>query len=449
MTAGARQDAWRRVQSGELQIVVGPRSALFAPVVDLGLIVIDEEHDPAYKQSDDPRYHARAAATELAMRTGASLILGSATPAIETLWRGEQGEIAVHRLLHRAVSTSLGLPPVQIVDVRQELAERHINLLSRPLIAAITTSLGRGEQAMLLLNRRGMATIVLCRTCGHSITCPNCEIPLVYHRDRAAMICHRCDHREPPRSECPQCGGPLDYFGAGTQRVEAETKHLFPNARVVRWDLDVNRKAGAATTILKAIENREIDIVVGTQLIAKGLDLPYVTTVGIVSADVGLHFPDFRAGERTFQLVTQMAGRAGRRTPGSQVIVQTYSPDNYVLNAASTHDVPAFYNHEIRFRHEFRYPPYVRLIRYSLRRATDDDCALEADQLVRHLGRFARERGVAIDILGPSPAFVSRIRGDAQWNLIVRAPGDDLEKLLTGLPTPRGWSVDVDPVSLL
>ena len=449
LAMGVRQEAWDQVASGERSVVVGARSALFAPVPDLGLIVIDEEHDPSYKQDIDPRYDARAAAIELADRHRAVVLLGSATPRTETLWMAHSGEYDIYRLRKRAVSTAPDLPPVQIVDLRMELQSGHTSLISRPLQEAINQALLRGEQSMLLLNRRGMATVVLCRVCGRARICPNCSIPLVYHEDRGLLICHRCDHRERPTRECPHCQGPLDYFGAGTQRVEAEAKRLFTGARVSRWDQDVAKRRGGNAAILQAMERREIDIVIGTQLIAKGLDLPYVTTVGITNADVGLHFPDFRSGERTFQLITQMAGRAGRRTPGSRVVVQTYSPDHYVLRAAANHDVEQFYEHEIRFREEFRYPPFVRMIRYLVRGATDDDCAMEADQLVRQLGRHARSVGAEIEVVGPAPAFIARVRGEQQWHVIVKGDPNGIERMLDHLPHPPGWAVDVDPVSLL
>jgi primosomal protein N' (replication factor Y) len=449
LAMGVRQEAWDQIASGERSVVVGARSALFAPVPDLGLIVIDEEHDPSYKQDIDPRYDARAAAQALADRHRAVVLLGSATPRTETLWRANSGEYDVYRLRKRAVSTAPDLPPVQVVDLRMELQSGHTSLISRPLQDAIQQALLRGEQAMLLLNRRGMATVVLCRVCGRARICPNCSIPLVYHEDRGLLICHRCDHRERPTRECPHCEGPLDYFGAGTQRVEAEAKRLFAGARVARWDQDVAKRSGGNASILQAIERREIDVVIGTQLIAKGLDLPYVTTVGITNADVGLHFPDFRSGERTFQLITQMAGRAGRRTPGSRVVVQTYSPDHYVLRAAANHDVEQFYEHEIRFREEFRYPPFVRMIRYLVRGETDDDCAMEADHLVRQLGRHSRLVGAGIEVVGPAPAFIARVRGEQQWHVIVKSDPDGIERMLDHLPHPPGWAVDVDPVSLL
>jgi primosomal protein N' (replication factor Y) (superfamily II helicase) len=449
LAIGARQEAWNQIASGERSIVVGARSALFAPAPELGLIVLDEEHDPSYKQDSDPRYNARTVAEEIARRHGAALVIGSATPRTETLWRANSGEYDLYRLRKRAVATAPDLPAVEIVDLRMELQSGHTSLISRSLQAAIHEALGRGEQTMLLLNRRGMATIVICRSCGIVRNCPNCSISLVYHEDRGILICHRCDHRERPKRDCPVCDGPLDYFGAGTQRVEAEIRRLFPDARIARWDQDVARRRGGNASILQMIERREVDIIIGTQLIAKGLDLPYVTTVGIVNADIGLRFPDFRSGERTFQLITQMAGRAGRRTPGSRVVVQTYSPDHYVLLAAATHDVEQFFRHEIQFREEYRYPPFVRMVRYLIRGGSDDECALDADSLVRALGRQARSAGVEIEIVGPAPAFIARIRGEQQWHVIVKARPDDIERMLDGLPHPPAWAVDVDPVSLL
>jgi primosomal protein N' (replication factor Y) len=446
---GARQQAWDDIASGQRRIVVGTRSALMANVPRLGLIIIDEEHDTSYKQEAIPRYDARAVAEELARRTGATLVYGSATPRVETLFRAEKQELDMYRLALRAVAGARELPPVEIVDIRSELQLGFTSLITRPLLDAIDTALGRGEQSMLLLNRRGTSTIVICRDCGSAVACPNCEIPLVFHQDRGSLICHRCDHRERPITVCPKCDGQLDYFGAGTQRVEAEVKRLFPKARVLRWDQDTARKRGANASFLARIEQRDVDIIIGTQLIAKGLDLPYVTTVGIVSADVGLHFPDFRSGERTFQLITQMAGRAGRRTPSSRVIVQTYSPNHYVLRAAQTHDVNEFYRSEIAFREQHKFPPFGRLVRYAIRADTDEECAMVCDKLVRELGRVARDQGADVELVGPAPAFVARIRGQSQWHVILRADASAVDRLLDHLPVPPGWTVDVDPVSLL
>ena len=297
------------------------------------------------------------------------------------------------------------------------------------------------------MNRRGLATVVLCRSCGLTLRCPYCDIPLVYHQDRERLLCHRCDYREPPRRNCPTCAGPLDYFGAGTQRVEAEVRRRFPAARVLRWDQDAVRRAGGADGLLRQVERGEADVVVGTQMVAKGFDLPRVTAIGVVNADTGLHLPDFRSGERTFSLLTQVAGRAGRRGPGSRVIVQSFTPDHYAIQAAARHDYERFFAEEIDFRRQHRYPPFVRLVRYLYRDRHDANCAKAADEMARKLAHHARARGVAMDLLGPAPAFVSRVRGDYQWQVILRTP--DLEALLDGLPADPGWTVDVDPQSML
>lgn len=453
-----RYAAWRGIGDGRYPIVVGPRSALFAPAAEVGLIVLDEEHDPAYKQDIVPRYHARAVAEYLAQQTGATLILGSATPSVETFWRARRGEIALLDLPQRVgpellaadgerESTTLELPRVDVVDMRLELHRGNTSLLSEPLHDLLGTTIRRGSQAILLLNRRGLATVVLCRSCGMTLQCPYCDIPLVYHQDRGQLVCHRCDHREAPLRACSRCGGPLDYFGAGTQRVEAEVRRVFPMARVLRWDQDAVRRAGGADSLLRLVERGDSDVIVGTQMVAKGFDLPRVTAIGVVNADTGLHLPDFRSGERTFSLLTQVAGRAGRRGPGSRVIVQSYTPEHYAIQAASRHDYHGFFAEEIDFRRAHRYPPFVRLIRFLYRHKQDAACAQAADQLARKLAQHARARGVAMDLLGPAPAFASRVRGEYQWQVILRTT--ELESLLDGLPVHPGWNVDVDPQSLL
>lgn len=458
LAASERHAAWREVAAGRARVVVGPRSALFAPVPDLGLIVLDEEHEGSYKQDGEPRYHARALAEHLAAAHGAVLLLGSATPAVETSWRAETG--AVRRLeLPTRVGPDLGardgggarvpleLPPVEIVDMRLELHRGNASLFSAPLRALLERTLAAREQTILFLNRRGMATVVLCRACGDTLLCPFCDIPLVFHADRRRLLCHRCNHRQEPPSGCPTCGGALNYFGAGTQRVEEEVQRLLPAARVLRWDQDSVRRAGGHERLLHRVERREADVIVGTQMIAKGLDLPLVTAIGVVHADTMLHLPDFRAGERTFQLLTQVAGRAGRRAAGAHVVVQSYTPDHYAIQAAARHDYAAFYAEEIDFRRAHRYPPFGRLIRYLYRDADEATCAAEAEEMARRLARHAHTRGAPMDLLGPTPAFASRVRGRYQWQIVLRAA--DLDPLLDGLPTRPGWSIDVDPQSLL
>ncbi|HLL51505.1 MAG TPA: primosomal protein N' [Thermomicrobiales bacterium] len=453
-----RYAAWEGIAACRYPVVVGPRSALFAPAPDVGLIVLDEEHDPAYKQDSIPRYHARAAAEQLARAHGAVLMLGSATPSVETFWRAQQGEIHLLALPQRVgpglfatdgsrESTALELPHVDVVDMRLELHRGNTSLLSVPLQELLAGTLRRKEQAILLLNRRGLATVVLCRACGTRLQCPYCDIPLVYHRDRERLVCHRCDYREGPRRACPTCGGSLDYFGAGTQRVEDEMHRLFPDARVLRWDQDAVRRTGGSAPLLRQVERGEVDVVVGTQMVSKGFDLPRVTSIGVVSGDTSLHLPDFRSGERTFSLLTQVAGRAGRRGPGSRVIVQSYTPEHYAIQAASRHDYDGFFSEEIDFRRQHRYPPFVRLVRYLYRNRSDVACAKAADQMARKLPSHARARDVPMDLLGPAPAFASRVRGEYQWQVILRTP--DLESLLDGLPVEPGWVVDVDPQSLL
>ncbi len=455
-----RYGTWQAVSAGSFPVVVGPRSALFAPVDDLGLIVLDEEHDGAYKQEADPRYHARGLAEFLAAQQGAVVIHGSATPAVETYWRSEGSE--VRRLsLPARVGPDLGavdgdrtrgaldLPDVDVVDMRLELHRGNSSLFSHRLREVLERALAAREQAILFLNRRGLATVVLCRSCGGSLLCPLCDVPLVYHQDRHRLLCHRCNHRETPPGGCPTCRGSLNYFGAGTQRVEEEVRKLLPDARVLRWDQDSIRREGGHERMLRRVERREVDVLVGTQMIAKGLDLPLVTAIGVIHADTMLHLPDFRSGERTFQLLTQVAGRAGRRAPGSQVVVQSYTPDHYAIQAASRHDYAAFYAEEIDFRRAHGYPPFSRLVRYLFRHADDAVCAAEADTMALELARHARRAApsLRVDLLGPTPAFASRVRGRYQWQIVLRA--DDLEPLLDGLPARPGWTVDVDPQSLL
>ncbi len=456
LPAGERLASWRALADGRIRVVVGARSALFAPLPDVGLIVLDEEHESAYKQDTDPRYHARTLAGRLAEETGATLILGSATPSIETTHRAESGTVHLVSLHHRVrppggdpdATGPLELPSVEIADMRLELHRGNTGLLSESLRETVEATVARGEQALLLLNRRGMATVVLCQDGGHQLQCPHCDIPLVYHQDKTLLICHRCDYRERPPRACPVCSGRLTYFGAGTQRVESEVAATFPGARLLRWDQDTARLRGAPETMLRAVEEGSVDIVVGTQMIAKGLDLPKVTTVGVINADSMLHLPDFRSAERTFQLLTQVAGRAGRRGAG-RVVIQTYTPHHYAVRAAADHDYDRFYREEITFRDQNFYPPFTRLVRFAWRHRDEAKVAAEARTyahiLVQHV-RLHGQVGVA-DILGPTPAVAARIRDEYQWQIILRSP--DLEPLLARLPHRPGWVVDVDPISML
>ncbi|MCA9834084.1 MAG: primosomal protein N' [Thermomicrobiales bacterium] len=451
MTDSQRYDLWTRIDAGEVDVVVGPRSALFAPIKRLGLIVIDEEHDSSFKQDNDPRYHARAVAEQLATLSGAVVIMGSATPSIETMWRAQAGEMHLLELSHRvsphmADGAPLGLPEVRIVDLRAELRAGNNDLISRELQTQIERSLSAQEQAIVLLNRRGMSTVVLCRDNGHRISCPNCDIPMVYHADMRLMICHRCDHRTPPPQRCPECDSRLDYLGAGTQRVEESVRNIWPEARVMRWDADAVRQFGYQTMLDRA-EDHAVDIIVGTQMVSKGFDLPRVTTIGVIQADSMLYLPDFRSSERTFQLLTQVAGRAGRRTSGSVVVFQTYTPGHYAVRAASKHDYPGFYAEEVGFRERFRFPPFHRLARFVYKGDDERETAIEAEMLARALSLHAYRKHIEMEILGPSPAFVARIRNQYQWQLVVRTL--QMEEFLDGMPIRPGWVIDIDPESML
>ncbi|HIE39123.1 MAG TPA: primosomal protein N', partial [Anaerolineae bacterium] len=348
LSDGARYDVWRRARAGLVEVVIGPRSALFTPLSPLGLVVLDEEHDPSYKQQSRPAYHARETALELARLTGATVVLGSATPSLESYLRARRGEFRmltlgrrilgharrladlqvvyhVPQLRYRALREGpvearyLPLPPVKVVDMRAELKAGNRSIFSRALAGALDEALGRGEQAILFLNRRGRATFVLCRDCGYVARCPRCDVPLTVHGRRAVLVCHHCDHRESPPGECPRCGGTrIRHFGLGTEGVEAAVRERWPQARLLRWDRDTARTAEAHWNILQRFSDGQADVLVGTQMIAKGLDLPLVTVVGVISADTGLNLPDFRAAERTFQLLEQVAGRAGRGLRGGR-----------------------------------------------------------------------------------------------------------------------------------
>jgi primosomal protein N' (replication factor Y) len=479
LTEGQRYDVWRQIRAGMKDVVVGPRSALFAPLPRLGLVVVDEEHDGSYKQeAPPPRYHARDAALELARLVGATVILGSATPSLESFVRARRGEWTLlgmerrvmgharriadlrarynlplthfHPVRDEAVEACyMELPPVQVVDLRAELRAGNRSIFSRALQGAMDEALGRGEQVILFLNRRGTATFVLCRDCGYVVHCPRCETPLTYHGPRARLMCHHCDYRQPQPETCPQCGGDrIRYFGLGTERVEQEVHRHWPEARTLRWDRDTARSHAAHAAILHLFSTGLAHVLVGTQMIAKGLDLPLVTLVGVISADTALNLPDFRAGERTFQLLAQVAGRAGRGLLGGRVILQTYHPDHYAVVAAATHDYAGFAAGELAFRREHGYPPYRRLVKLVYEHASPSRAQAEAEMLAKSLRDALARRGLpATDLIGPAPAFFARLRGRYRWQLLLRHA--EPAGFLRAVQIPAGWRVDVDPVSVL
>jgi primosomal protein N' (replication factor Y) len=482
LSLGERYDEWRRLRKGEAMLAIGSRSAVFAPLPKLGLIIVDEEHESSYKHDAAPRYHARDVAAHLAALTGSVLILGSATPSVETYTAALGGQIGLIELHERVGmardalglprSVTLPLPPVKIVDMRHELQRGNRSIFSRALQSALAGALERGEQAILFLNRRGAAAFIMCRDCGHVVSCPNCATPLVLHFDEEMgvrswgfgrdqpppdpqlpspnlLVCHSCNHRELPPAQCPECWSPrIKSFGAGTQRVVAEVELMYPGARTLRWDRDSVTRKGDHARMLDRFLRHEADVLVGTQMIAKGLDLPLVSVVGVVAADTGLHLPDFRAGERTFQLLTQVAGRAGRRSAGAQVVLQTYAPDHYALQAAQEHDYRAFYDQEIAFRRQIGYPPFSRLVRFVHTSANDDRGQRAAVELAAKIERLAGELDLGgWSLIGPAPAFFHRQRNRFRWHLILRAANP--APLLEALELPHGWALDVDPVHVL
>ena len=450
LSPGEQFDEWRRIRDGEFDVVIGARSALFAPQPDLGLIVIDEEHEWSYKQENPPRYHARDAAIKLAELTGAVVLLGSATPDVTTFYHARQGDYHLLPLPQRVTpDEGSPLPPASIIDLRDELKTGNMSLFSRALSEAMTQALASGEQVLLFLNRRGGANFVQCRSCGFVFRCQRCHISLNYHLDVGKLVCHQCNYRMPVPQFCPQCRRRrLKFTGTGTQKLELETGGAFPQARLLRWDSDATTGKDAHREILDKFRNHEADILIGTQMIAKGLDLPLITVVGVVNADTGLNLPDFRAGERTFQLVAQVAGRAGRGRAGGEVIIQTYSPQHYAIQAAAKQDYALFYEKEIIYRRQLQLPPFTRLVRLVYSHTNEARAQQEAIRMARLLITERDSRGVAdLSLIGPAPAFFYKLRGHFRWQLILR--GAELSSFLSAISFPEGWTVDIDPLGLV
>ena len=442
---GERADEWRRIRAGDIDIVVGTRLAVLAPLADVGLVIVDEEHESTYKSDRTPRLQARDAAIRLAALAGAATILGSATPAVDSVGRARDG---TYRRVVLPTRPSGARPTVEVVDLRAELKEGNRGLLSARLAAALTAlDTAAGDQAILVINRRGTASVVLCRDCGHVQACPECERPLVYHQAGTTLRCHHCGRATPLASRCPACqSARIRYLGGGTERVEREVRDRFPGLRVGRLDRDVVERRGAAERVLDAFESRAIDVLVGTSLVAKGLDVPNVTLVGVVSADVALNLPDERAAERTYQLLAQATGRAGRGDRPGLAIIQSYQPDHPAIRAVVDHDAGRFYDAELELRRRFGSPPFGRLVKLTVGLADRAAAEREAGAMVERLRERAAARAATVTIVGPAPAYVARRAERWRWNVVLR--GDDPAALLDGgLEAP--WSVDVDPESLL
>jgi primosomal protein N' (replication factor Y) len=446
LSIGERYDEWRRIRSGQVDIVIGSRSALFAPVPDLGIIILDEEHEPAYKQSNfKPTYHARSTAIQLGQILDIPVVLGSATPAVETYYRATQGEYQLVELPGRIGAM---LPPVEVVDLRAELHAGNTSIISRRLQEELEHVMSHGQQAILFLNRRGAASCVLCRDCGFVALCDRCDIPLTFHSTERILLCHYCGRRNKVLQFCPQCkSSSIRYFGLGTEKVQATIQQSFPDARLLRWDRDTARNRRAHEELLDRFANREADILIGTQMIAKGLDLPGVTLVGVISADIALGLPDYATPERSFTLLTQVAGRAGRGAEPGQVIVQTFNPQHFCIDTASRHDYHEFYAVEIEARRQFGYPPFRHFVKFTYkhenRHRSRNEALLLYERLLEWIDRLSIPH---TDIVGPAPAAMERIRGKYHWQMIVRGP--DLHPLLRVIDAP-GWEIDIDPVSTL
>ena len=452
LTPGERFDQWDLVRRGEARIAVGARSALFAPFPRLDLVVIDEEHESSYKQGSAPRYHARDIAAEFVRRSGATLVLGSASPSMEARRKCATGEWTRVDMPQRV--TNRPLPPVVVVDMAAEFADGHRSMFSRPLVAALKGVATRKEKAVLFLNRRGFASFLLCRECGFVPECESCSTSMTYHEVGSRLVCHHCGGKRPVPATCPRCSSPyLRQFGAGTQRVEAELAVLLEDFPVVRMDADTTKGKGGHERALLEFEALPAGVLLGTQMIAKGLDYPEITLVGVINADTTLHLPDFRAGERTYQLLEQVAGRAGRGERQGEVVIQTYWPDHPAILAAASHDPARFYSEEETLRTELGYPPFGRLANVLVWGAKSADVA-RAAQTVFSAIEAVVPRGFRL--LGPSPAPLSKVKNVYRWHVLVKAPvganiSAPLGAALRSLPKLGAVSVavDVDPADLL
>ncbi len=470
LSDGERFDAWRALRDGRKRVAIGARSAVFAPVRDLGVIVVDEEHESSYKQSDTPRYHARSVAIMRGRLDGCLCVLGSATPSLESWHNASEGRYRLVELPERV--TGQDLPTVELIDLKTAFenaderdagdpapGERGPLIFSPRLREAISTRLTRGEQAILLLNRRGYATFVECTSCGGVWSCRNCSVTLTYHRRRKRLVCHHCGFEEDPPRKCGECGAADPRMtGVGTEQVERRVSELFPSARVARMDLDTTGTKWAHVEILDAFRDREVDILLGTQMIAKGLDFPGVTLVGVINADVGLHIPDFRATERTFQLLEQVAGRAGRGSDPGQVLVQTMRPLHFALARAAEHDYIGFAERELDDRREPGYPPHRRLANLVISGLNEKRVADEADSLAEWTRALVEDRGVKdVEVVGPAPCAIDRLRDRWRWHFLIKAgsPGA-MGSVLRALASSHGRTdhelrleVDLDPEALL
>lgn len=449
LSSGERRLTWEAVRAHEVSVVVGARSAVFLPFAELGLIVLDEEHEPSYKQDEHPRYHTREVALKRGQQEGARVILGSATPSLETRFAADSGSIGYVRLPSRVLGRLL--PAVQVVDMREELRGGNRDIFSGILKSALEETLAAREQAILFLNRRGFASFVLCRSCGQAVECPECSVSMTFHQRENRLLCHYCERTAPVPKQCPECGSDkIRHFGAGTERVVDDVARLFPEARIVRADRDTLTRPQDYADLYHQFFRGEADVLVGTQMIAKGMDFPRVTLVGVVAADTALHLPDFRSAERTFQLLVQAGGRSGRSERGGRVVVQTYNPDHYAVQWASRHDYGQFYQDEIEYRKATGYPPFTDLWLLVFEGSDLDEVRRDAEAVAREL----RQSGLEEQVLGPAPAPLAKVRGNFRFHLLIKQDRSqsesDISTRLRALQAQRpGINITRDPYFMM
>lgn len=452
ISEGERFETWQKIRMQKSRVVVGVRSAIFSPVKNLGLIIIDEEHETSYKQQDPPRYHARDVALKLGELTNSVVVLGSATPSIESFYKAIKGEYSLLKLTRRV--TKRQLPPVKIIDMRKELSlRRRVTIISLYLKEKLKMVLAERKQAMLFLNRRGFSTQIGCKRCGFVSKCKRCESILVYHSDIKKLICHYCNRRYDIPKVCPECESAyIKYYGMGTQKVESELHRLFPDARISRMDTDATVKRHSYERILNEFKKGDTDILVGTQMIAKGLDFPRVDLVGVILADISLNIPDFRATERTFDLLTQVAGRAGRGEGASTVVIQTYVPQHYAIQTASRYDYETFFTKELDSRKLLQFPPYSQIIKLTFRASKEQKAKDSAFEFITNVRRLRY-----IKILGPAPSPIIKIRGQYRWNVLLKVKSskaniNKLREIILEYKTHKTRAfmfVDVDPMQII
>ena len=433
LSIGEKYDQWNKIERGEAKIIIGPRSAIFAPVNNLGLIVIDEEHDSSYKSETTPKYSAKEVARYIARQNNICLVLGSATPDIETYFKAEKQEINLLELKNRANNSKL--PDVKVVDLREEILSGNKSMISRELHNEIETNLKNKKQTILFLNRRGFSTFIMCRDCGYTVKCKNCDITLTYHLNTNKLKCHYCGFETNAVTICPECkSNNIRYFGTGTQKLEAEINKMFPTAKTIRMDVDTVSKKNSHEEILDRFKNENIDILIGTQMVVKGHHFPNVTLVGVIAADGSLNVDDFRANEKTFQILTQVAGRAGREQEKGRVIIQTYNPDNFSIECSKEQNYDLFYETEIKLRKQLKYPPFCDIITIGIS-SEDEKTTIETiKKLHTYLKKKIKTDNIGVILYSPLPAPIDKIKNKYRWRMIIKCKfGEDIVKFINGM----------------